>query len=95
MFKTPPKNTKATQLALVNSFVATHDLACICQKPAIHCLHILLKQLQPELTEEDKNQIKQCLGTETTGQEEDVGFDLEGLDTLFAEDDIEKEDITG
>lgn len=92
MFKTPAFTTKSKRLALVNSFVSSHDLTCHCNKPAVHCIHILIDQLKDELTTEDKQQIKQCLGEETTGQEDADGFDVGDLETLFAEKDFTEEE---
>lgn len=93
MFQSPAYLTpKGKKNALINCFVGGHDLICSCKNPAYHCLEILASTLGPQLKEEEKNQIKQCLGTTettTTGVEEDgLGFgDLEKLfDADFTED---------
>lgn len=95
MFKTPNFSTKEKELQLINGFVQQHDLLCICPKPAVHCLHILTKKLLPELTDQDKNQLIQCLGTTATATEEDHGKDadigLEDLERLFEEDTTEND----
>lgn len=97
MFLSPTFTTKQKQLQLINGFVQQHDYLCICKKPAFHCLKILTEQLAPELSEPEKQQIKQCLGTTTTdtatdrGEEEDIG--LEDLEKLFENDPTE--DDTG
>lgn len=88
-----PLTTRKEQLKLVNHFVSAHDLLCECPEPAKHCFNVLLKQLKPEFTEQDKNQIKQCLGTATTAAvEEDAGLDPGDLEKLFGDDDGEEDD---
>lgn len=96
MFKSPAKNNKATKLALINSLVGNHDLVCCCQNPLLHLHNIILEQLAPELTPQQKQQIKQCLGPDTTGAEEDASGDIGDLDLekLFA-DDTGEEETTG
>lgn len=88
MFLSPRLTTKAKEKALINNFVGNHDLICMCNEPAFHCLKILINQLQPELSTENKNQLIKCLGSTTTeegnGEKEDHG--LEDLEKLFAED---------
>lgn len=87
MFSTPNYSKKQLQLQLTNSFVTNHDFICDCKKPTFHCMIILAKQLAPELTQQEKQQIIQCLG-ETDTTTEDIGTDLDAgeLEKLFAED---------
>ncbi len=81
------KLTKNEQLKLVNLFVGGHDLLCECEKPAVHSLNILLHQLKEELTTEDKEYIKKCLGSTTTEDTAaDAGLTGEELEKLFSED---------
>lgn len=93
MFSQPKLSTKAKELQLTNSFVTSHDFVCNCKEPAKHCLNILIKQLAPELTDKEKLQIQQCLGTTTaaatTAGEDDLG--LEDLEKLFELDDTSEE----
>lgn len=88
MFHTPNLSTKGKEKQLINAFVGSHDLLCNCNEPAFHCLQILTKNLAPELSKNNKDQLIQCLGTTTTaataGGEEDLG--IEDLEKLFAED---------
>lgn len=94
MFKYPTKNNKRQELKLMNSFITSHDLTCECNHPAFHVLQVITKQLAKELTTEEKNQIKKCLGDGTdhvTGEEDttpDIGEDLEKLfEGDFTEED--------
>lgn len=88
MFSTPNLTTKGKERLLINGFVTQHDLLCNCNQPAVHCLHILIRQLKPELSTEDKNQLIKCLGTEDTTDAVTAndGLGLEDLEKLFAED---------
>lgn len=96
MFKTPELSTKNKEKSLINSFVGSHDLVCYCNNPALHCLQILIKQLKPELKQEEINQLKQCLGDDhtTTETAEDTGYDIGDLEKMFGEDDAGEEDDT-
>lgn len=85
MFRTPPRNNKALQLQLINSFISSHDIACSCSNPGFHTLLITATKIGKELTKEEKNQIIQCLGDTTTTPEEEEEPDLGDLDALFAE----------
>lgn len=92
MFKPPIYLTKkGKHNALINSFVHSHDLLCSCQNPTFHCLQILSEEIGPQLKSEEKNQIKQCLGDDTTiAVGTDAGDpDMADLEKLFEDDDIE------
>lgn len=93
MFHNPNYSTKQKERALINGFVHNHDLICICKNPAYHCLLTLSKQLGPELNQQEKQQIQQCLGTTTTDNADGVAEDhgLEDLEKLFAEDPTEED----
>lgn len=93
MFQQPNYSNRQKQNVLINAFVHSHDLLCLCKEPAYHCLQILAKNLAPSLNEKDKLQIQKCLGMDTTdkeGGEEDVPG-LEDLEKLFAEDPTEED----
>lgn len=96
MFKTPNRNIKSLQIQLVNSFIQAHDLTCHCNNPGFHTLLIAAKQIGPEITPSEKQQIQQCLGTTTTEEDagEDPAIDFGDLDALFAEPGKE-ENTTG
>lgn len=96
MFKTPNLTTTATKKALINSFIGSHDLVCLCEHPALHCTQILIDQLKPELSSKEIKNLQLCLGDNpTTKEEEDGGIDIGDLERLFGEgDDIEEEDTT-
>ncbi len=88
MLKTPPQH--ALEKQLINTFVGNHDLICMCDNPAYHSLQILIKQLKPELKQEEIKQLQLCLGEETTttaANAEDTGIDIGDLEKLFGEDD--------
>ena len=96
MFKSPTYlTTKGKNNALINCFVGDHDLLCSCNNPAYHCLQILATTLAPQLKQEEKQQIIQCLGgtdaVPTTRGDEEIG--LEDLEKLFTEDT--EEDAAG
>lgn len=80
------KISRKDSIKITNAFVAIHDLKCECDEPAVHSLKILLKQLEPELTSQQKQEIKKCLGTTTVQEEEDGGVTGEDLERIFAED---------
>lgn len=80
------KLSRKDQIKIVNSFVSTHDLKCECDKPALHCAEILIKQLKDELTTDEKDHLKSCLGTATDHTEDNGGVTGEDLEKLFAED---------
>lgn len=87
MFKTPPFGLKQKQLQLINLCVGGHDLLCCCSNPLFHTGKIILQQLSKEISEQDKNQLIQCLGDTTTAEEEDpTGIDGKDLELLFADD---------
>lgn len=90
-----PFTSKKDQLQLCNLVSGIHDISCNCYHPLFHSAQIILKQLKPELKKEEIHQLKQCLGEDPTTKEEDDGFDIGDLDTLFAQDgDLEEEDVT-
>lgn len=96
MFSSPRFTTKQKEKSLINSYVTSHDLTCDCSNPAFHCALILLKHLGPELNQQDKQQLKKCLGEETTTtKEDDIGIDAGDLEALFANDGEEEEDTAG
>lgn len=80
------KLTRAQQIKFTNCTVGLHDCLCDCDKPALHSATILLKQLAPELLQEEKDHLKRCLGTTTGPVEEECGVTGEDLEKLFAED---------
>nr|UHS18286.1 MAG: hypothetical protein [Betatorquevirus sp.] len=87
------KFSRKDQIKFINCLVGVHDLKCECNKPAYHSFEILAKQLAPELTTEEKDHLKKCLGTTTTDAAvgdhgDDFGDDLE---TVFADDITEEE----
>lgn len=88
---TLPFTTKEEKLKFINCVVGCHDLCCTCYNPLYHSTKILIQQLAPELTKEDKHQLKQCLGDDITTKEEDIGISGEDLEKLFEEDDGEKD----
>lgn len=92
-----PFNNKKDQLQFINCVINVHDLKCECQNPLFHATRILLKQLAPEITQQEKQQLQQCLGDPaTTTTVEDTGFDTGDLEKLFGEDDGDgEEDLTG
>ncbi len=96
MFKHPHSTTRQKQLQLINGFVTQHDYLCCCDQPAFHCMIILCKQLSSELTDENKKQIIQCLGTTDTATATGPGdaaeeLGLEDLEKLFATEDTPEE----
>lgn len=66
--------------------MAIHDLKCECNEPAVHSLKLLLNQLKQELTPQQKEEIKKCLGSTGDQEEEDGGVTGEDLERIFAED---------
>lgn len=87
-----PFTTKKEQLQFTNCVVSVHDLACNCPNPLYHATHILLKQLAPDLHQEEKNQLKQCLGEDAgTSAAGDIDLDAGDLEKLF-EQDITEDD---
>lgn len=88
MFKPQVYNDKKLQLLITNSLIHSHDLACDCSDPTFHSTLLILNQLGKEFTDEQKHQLKKCLGTTTENKDtvdhgDDFGKDLENL---FAED---------
>lgn len=82
------KFSKKDQIQLVNCFVGIHDIKCNCEKPAVHCAEVILKQLNTELTPQEKEHLKSCLGTTTdptATTEENGGVTGEDLEALFAD----------
>lgn len=84
MFHPVKYEERKLQLKLTNLGVSSHDLVCDCPQPAFHTLKILCKQLSGELSPEQKQEIKKCLGLEdivdALGEEDfDFGEDLEKL----------------
>lgn len=88
MFKPQTYNDKKLQLLITNSLIHSHDLACDCNDPTFHSTLLILKQLGKEFTDQQKQQIKQCLGTTTEEKDTDDHGDDFGkeLEDLFAED---------
>lgn len=79
------------QLKFTNVVVGCHDLLCNCSSPAVHSIKELITTLKNDLTENDKQQIKQCLGEDTTVVAADHGTDVDTIDfgdleKLFGED---------
>ncbi len=93
MFQNPNYSKKYLENHLINNFVASHDLVCICKKPTYHILDILSRKIGPELSTPEKQQIKQCLGDAPTTADTTVDPDVGDLDALFAEEDTQ--DDTG
>ncbi len=94
MFHPKTYNERRIKLELTNLAVGNHCLVCDCNKPTFHTAKILLQQLSPELSPEEKKQLKECLsidggttsktvGTNTGIEEDDFGEELE---KLFQED---------
>lgn len=94
---------KQLKTQLTNTFIGNHDLVCSCNKPARHCLNLIIEnQLSRELNPETIKQIR-CLLSEDGGQQgtaadpipgdhdELDGFDAGDLEKLFSED-IEDEE---
>ncbi len=83
--------SKPKQIQFMNCIVGIHDFACKCSSPALHSAKIILKQLNPDLTEEERNQLKKCLGTTTDRTDaagDAAGEDLEAVfGEAFDEDD--------
>lgn len=76
--------------------VGTHDLLCECYNPLFHSAKIILKQLAPEITDQERQQLQECLGTKDTTKEEDAtGIDIGDLEKLFEEDDGDDDPTTG
>nr|AZK35837.1 hypothetical protein ORF2 [Torque teno mini virus 10] len=81
-------NQSKIQLAFTNLAIGNHDLTCDCSEQANHTLRILTKQIGPELTQHQKKEINQCLGTaedtdaDEPGEEEEIEFGKE-LEELF------------
>lgn len=86
MFSTPQFSQRKLELQLVNNFIGAHDLVCSCNNPGFHSLLILGKQIGPELNQQDKQQIKQCLGSDDTATADTADLDFGDLEKLFAED---------
>lgn len=79
----PATLSKCTKRKFVNCIANLHDLTCDCNKPIIHSLQIIIEDLKPNLTTEEKNQLKECLG-------EDTKEDIIAADGLHFGDDLEK-----
>nr|QOI17548.1 hypothetical protein [TTV-like mini virus] len=94
MFQATCYSKKQQENQFVNSIITNHDLCCGCNNPAYHSLYILTKKLAPELKEQEKNQLKKCLGEEHTTAADGVEGDLTfgDLDKLFEEDFTEDAD---
>nr|QMI58088.1 ORF2 [Torque teno virus] len=94
---TLPFNNKKNQLKFINCVVGCHDLLCECYNPLFHSAKIILKQLEPEITPQEKQQLQECLGTKDTTKEEDAttGIDIGDLEKLFEEDAGEDDPTTG
>lgn len=88
MYHPKTYNERKIQLALTNLAIGNHDLVCDCSEQGYHTLRILTKQLGPELTKQQKKEIKKCLGTEEDtdgdqhGEEDEIDFGKE-LEELF------------
>ncbi len=82
----PYYNSNSINQQLINTLIGNHDLICGCDDPASHLLYLLATKTKPKgFTDEEKENIKKCLGfTETTtDQQEDIGFDAGDLENLF------------
>lgn len=96
MFHPVTYNERKIRLHLTNLAVGHHDLVCECKEPAFHQLKILTRELAPQLTKEQKKQIKQCLGMEeedgtAPGEEEDLDF-AHDLEKLFEIEDTKDDE---
>lgn len=92
MFETPNSNDRRKQLQFINAVIHSHDFICECQDSAFHSTKLLLQQIAPELTKQQKIEIQQCLGDtteETAGDDVDIG--IGDLEKLFGD---EEEDTT-
>lgn len=86
----PVKYTKRQQENnLLNTCIQAHDLTCGCPDP-LKCLACLIfyKAEPTNFTNEEKQQIRKCLGTIDGGDLGPIedGIDAGDLDVLFAED---------
>ncbi len=93
MFSTPKLTKTQQENQLINCCIGNHDLLCHCKNPGYHTLWILTNKIGKELTPQEKQQLKQCLGEDHTtnaadGPEEDIG----DLELLFAEDTTDAAD---
>lgn len=86
-----PFNNKKDQLKFINACISIHDIGCDCYNPAFHTAKLILQQLAPELKQQEKDQLKQCLGdtTATTTADGDIDIDTGDLEQLFAQEDGE------
>lgn len=89
-FKHTYYSKKAVQKQLLNTIVGNHDLICCCDEPLTHICGLIFEQAQPtNFTEEQKKQIRKCLGdgdAAATPEKEDGGFGPGDLEKLFEED---------
>lgn len=81
-------NKKEKKLQFVNAIVGIHDFNCNCKNPAFHSAKILLEQLAPELTPQDKINLQKCLGEDTAGEDGPID-DFGDLEDIFADDTTE------
>ncbi len=96
MFHPVTYNERKIRLQLTNLAVGNHDLVCECKEPAFHQLKILTRELAPQLTKQQKKEIKQCLGMEeedgtAPGEEEDFDF-AHDLEKLFEIEDTKDDE---
>lgn len=90
----PPKyNKKQQQLQWINGLVHYHDSLCGCDGPLEHTILAITKQEKNlRFTDEEKKQLKKCIFTEDTQEEDVIGED--DLDALFAIDTGDEKDTT-
>lgn len=88
----PTYNTgKKNEKLHLNAICGSHDLWCGCDEPLKHTINAIFKHAKPtNFTEEEKQQIKICLGedtADTTGKGDALDTIDEGeLTKLFEED---------
>lgn len=97
MYHPKTYNERKIQLELTNLAIGNHTLICDCPEQGFHTLKILTKQLAPELTKQQKKEIKKCLGGDEddthgdhNGEEEEIDFGEE-LEKLFNTVDTEED----
>lgn len=83
-FKKTYYSTRALHNQYLNSIVNIHDLFCVCDDPFVHTTNLIFEQVKPtKFTEENKQQIKKCLGI---GTEEDAAGPGDAVDGLTGEE---------
>lgn len=87
MFKTPERSDRRNLLQFVNAIIHSHDMLCDCSDGPFHSLKLLTTQLSPDLSKQQKEEIKKCLGDTTAATHgDDDGLDIGDLENLFGED---------